>query len=78
MLKHKAGDAPLTPRQQQALSLAAAYPDHTSAELALRLGVAQSTARNLLSGAYLRLGVRSRAAAVAKARHLGLITSSPA
>jgi hypothetical protein len=33
-----------------------------------------STARNLLSGAYLRLGVRNRAAAVAKARQLGLIT----
>ena len=34
-----------------------------------------STVRNLLSGAYLRLGVRNRAAAVAKARQLGLISA---
>ncbi|MEK7784837.1 MAG: hypothetical protein AAB658_05330 [Chloroflexota bacterium] len=33
-----------------------------------------STARNLLSSAYIRLGVRSRTTAVSKARQLGLIT----
>jgi len=37
------------------------------------MNVANSTVRNLLSGAYLRLGVNSRAAAIAKARQLGLI-----
>jgi DNA-binding CsgD family transcriptional regulator len=39
-----------------------------------RLGVSHSTARNLLSGANLRLEVPNRAAAVAKARQLALIT----
>ena len=61
-------------RQLEALSLCAAYPEATTAELADRLGVAHSTLRNLLSGAYLRLNVRSRTAAVAKAQRLGLIT----
>ncbi|MBU0512440.1 MAG: response regulator transcription factor [Chloroflexi bacterium] len=64
----------LTARQLEALSLCAAYPNETTAELAKRLEVANSTFRNLLSGVYIRLEVRSRAAAVAKARHLGLIT----
>jgi DNA-binding NarL/FixJ family response regulator len=73
-LLRNGGEGTLTPRQQEVLSLAAAYPDLTSAQLASTLGIAQSTARNLLSGAYLRLGVRSRSAAIAKARHLGLIT----
>ncbi|MGD2158252.1 MAG: response regulator transcription factor, partial [Anaerolineales bacterium] len=64
----------LTSRQQQALSLSAAYPDSTTAELADRLGVAHSTMRNLLSEAYLRLNVHSRTAAMVKAKQLGLIT----
>ena len=63
----------LTARQQEALALSAAYPDAPLAELAQRLGVMNSTARNLLSGAYLRLGVRNRASAVSRARQLGLI-----
>jgi DNA-binding NarL/FixJ family response regulator len=66
----------LTARQREALSLSAAYPEATLAQLAERLGVMNSTARNLLSGAYLRLGVRNRGAAVAKARQLGLIGGS--
>jgi DNA-binding NarL/FixJ family response regulator len=70
------GAAPqLTARQREALSLSAAYPEATLAQLAERLGVMNSTARNLLSGAYLRLGVRNRAAAVAKARQLGLLAT---
>ena len=64
----------LSPRQLEALSLCAAYPDWTSADLAQKMAVSNSTVRNLLSGAYVRLGVHSRAAAIAKARHLGLIT----
>lgn len=67
-------DATLTPRQLQALSLCLAYPDETSHQLALRLGVTPVTLRNLLSGAYLRLNVRSRASAVAEAQRRGLIT----
>ena len=67
----------LSSRQLEALSLCAAYPDWTSADLAKKMSVANSTVRNLLSGAYLRLGVHSRPAAVAKARQEGLITPDP-
>jgi DNA-binding NarL/FixJ family response regulator len=76
LLKHqpKEGEPLLTPRQLEALSVCAAYPDDSLAALADRLNVAHSTARNLLSGAYVRLGVSHRAAAVDKARKLGLIT----
>ncbi len=74
LLRNNTEEDVLTPRQREALSLAAAYPNLTSSEIADRLGVAQSTVRNLLSSAYLRLGVRNRSAAVTKARQLGLIT----
>src|SRR5574341_1154389 len=68
---------PLTPRQLELLSLCAAYPDLSTADLAQMMSVSNSTVRNLLSSAYLRLGVRSRASAVEKARELGLITPRP-
>jgi two-component system nitrate/nitrite response regulator NarL len=68
---------PLSTRQLEALSLSAAYPDWTSADLAKEMSVANSTARNLLSGAYIRLSVHNRAGAVAKARQLGLISPEP-
>lgn len=76
LLKRPAGElvGPPSPRQLQALSLCAAYPDSTTAELAARLGVANSTMRNLLSTIYLRLNVRTRAAAISKARQAGLIS----
>lgn len=64
----------LTARQSEVLSLLVAYPDLTTADTASRLNVAHSTVRNLLSAAYLRLGVRSRAAAIIEARRLGLVT----
>ena len=67
-------DQPLNARQLEALSLCAAYPDASTAELASRMTIEGSTLRTLLSGAYLKLGVRSRAAALAKARQVGLIT----
>jgi DNA-binding NarL/FixJ family response regulator len=63
----------LSPRQIEILSLCASYPDESTEDLANRLGVASSTVRNLLSNAYLRLGVRSRAAAVTKIQKMGLI-----
>lgn len=66
-------DMILSPRQLEALSLCASYPDATSKELASMMCVADPTVRNLLSKAYERMGVRSRGAAVAKARSLGLI-----
>ena len=67
----------LSPRQLEALSLCAAYPDWTSVELAEKMAASQSTVRNLLSGAYIRLGVHNRTAAIARARQLGLITPEP-
>ena len=73
LLTESPGDMLLTPRQLQALSLCAAYPDASTGELAVKLGVAHSTLRNLLSSAYLRLEVRNRTAAITKARQLGLI-----
>jgi DNA-binding NarL/FixJ family response regulator len=67
-------EQPLNARQLEALSLCAAYPDATTAELADRMRIEGSTLRNLLSGAYLKLGVRTRASAIAKARQIELIT----
>ena len=67
----------LTPRQLELLSLCAAYPDLSTAELAQKMSVSNSTVRNLLSSAYLRLNVHSRTAAIEKARELGLITPRP-
>jgi two-component system nitrate/nitrite response regulator NarL len=63
----------LSLRQLEALSLCAAYPDSSSSELAQKMNVGNSTVRNLLSAAYLKLGVHSRAAAIATARDLGMI-----
>jgi two-component system, NarL family, response regulator NreC len=64
----------LTPRQVAALSLCASNPNWSRSQLADALGVTHSTARNLLSGAYVRLGVNTLPAALAKARSLGLLT----
>ncbi len=73
-----AGTAPiLTPRQLEVLSLCASCPDGDTVFLAKELGVTSSTLRNLLSGAYLRLGVRTRAAAIARAHQLGLLPEKP-
>jgi two-component system nitrate/nitrite response regulator NarL len=76
ILRHQTlkDDNSLTARQLEALSLCVAYPNHTTAQLAEKMSVSNSTVRNLLSGAYIRLGVHTRAAAIAKARELGIIT----
>lgn len=67
-------DVSLSQRQLEVLSLCLAYPDDSTADLAQRMSISNSTVRNLLSGAYIKLGVRTRAAAIAKARKLGVIT----
>jgi two-component system nitrate/nitrite response regulator NarL len=67
-------DQPLSSRQLEALSLCSSYPDWSTAELSRRMSISNSTVRNLLSSAYLRLGVHTRFAAVAKARHMGILT----
>jgi two-component system nitrate/nitrite response regulator NarL len=64
----------LTSRERQVLSLGAAFPNDTTAELARKLNVKNSTVRNLLSKAYFKLDVNNRTAAIAKAREQGLIT----
>ena len=71
-------ESQLSKRQLEALSLCLSFPDSTTAELAQKMSISNSTVRNLLSGAYLRLGVRTRTAAVAKARQLGLISPEAA
>ena len=65
----------LTLRQMEALSLCSAFPDDSTKKLAERMGISSSTLRNLLSAAYVRLGVRTRMAAILKARELGILTS---
>ena len=70
-------DVPLSQRQLEVLSLSLAFPDDTTADLAKKMSVANSTVRNLLSGAYIKLGVRTRAAAIAKARKLGVTPPQP-
>lgn len=63
----------LTERQYEALSLCAAYPDEDTYTLAKQMEISSSTLRNQLSSIYARLEVRTRAAAILKARLLGLI-----
>ena len=70
-------DELLTIRQLEALSLCAAYPNYTTAEFAYMMTISNSTVRNLLSAAYLKLEVNTRAAAISKAQQLGLITPTP-
>lgn len=64
----------LSPRQLEALSLCAAYPDALTTELSQEMAITNSTFRNLLSGAYIKLNVRTRTAAITKAQSLGIIT----
>jgi DNA-binding NarL/FixJ family response regulator len=65
----------LTSRQLEALSVSAAYPDLSTFVLAQKLAVSASTFRNLLSGSYKRLGVYTRAAAIVRARQMGLLVN---
>jgi two-component system, NarL family, nitrate/nitrite response regulator NarL len=67
----------LSTRQLEALSLCGAYPNFSTAELAAKMSISNSTVRNLLSAAYLKLNVSNRAAAISKAQQLGLITPVP-
>lgn len=64
----------LSPRQLEALSLCAAFPGEKSIVLAKKMGIKHSSFRTLLSGAYIKLGARTRADAIARARQMGLIT----
>ncbi len=66
--------SPLAKRQLEVLSLCLSYPDSSTADLATKMSISNSTVRNLLSTSYIKLGVHNRLAAVAKARQLGLIS----
>lgn len=66
----------LTQRQLEVLGLCASYPELSTGEIAIQLNVASSTLRNLLSSAYLRLNVRTRAAALARVRQMGLLSDA--
>jgi DNA-binding NarL/FixJ family response regulator len=68
-------DGGLTPRQIEALTLCAADPEASTPDVARQMGISASTVRNLLSKAYLRLGVTTRMAAVLKAKEMGLIVT---
>ncbi len=75
-LYQKATDtSTLTHRQLEALLLCAAFPSSKTADLAQRMSVSNSTVRNLLSGAYIKLEAHTRAGAIEKARRLGLLTT---
>jgi DNA-binding NarL/FixJ family response regulator len=74
LMKRQPAEPGLTVRQLEILSVMAANPEFTTADVARQLNIAPSTVRNLLSTSYLRLGVRNCAAAVTKARQMGLIT----
>jgi DNA-binding NarL/FixJ family response regulator len=64
---------PLTPRQRELLRHCVLYPNESQQQLAGRMGISASTARNLMSDIYQRLGVATRQAAVEAARQRGLI-----
>ncbi len=68
------GPDALSARQLEALSLCAAYPNQSINDLARQMSLAASTMRNMLSDAYVKLGVNNRGAAIIKAREMGLIT----
>lgn len=65
----------LTPRQYEILMLCASNPDEDTANLAHSLHISDSTLRNILSQIYKKLDVRTKAAAIIKARRLGIIPS---
>lgn len=74
LTKLRKNENTLTERQLEILRLASADPDLTSGEIALKLGIAPSTVRNQMSRTYVTLGVRNSAAAIIKAREMGLIS----
>jgi DNA-binding NarL/FixJ family response regulator len=65
------GWSPLTPRQREILVLVAA--GRSNAEIAGELGIGVETVKTQLNRLFRKLGVRTRAQAVAVARDLGII-----
>ena len=67
----KAGAGPLTPRERAVLRLVAT--GSTNREVAAELGVGEETVKTMLSRAFVKLGARRRAEAVAVAQSRGLL-----
>jgi DNA-binding NarL/FixJ family response regulator len=67
----KAGAGPLTPRERAVLRLVAT--GSTNREVAAELGVGEETVKTMLSRAFVKLGARRRAEAVAVAQARGLL-----
>jgi DNA-binding NarL/FixJ family response regulator len=67
----RAGGGPLTPRERAVLQLVAA--GSTNREVAAELGVGEETVKTMLPRAFVKLGVRRRAEAVAVAQAQGLL-----
>jgi two-component system uhpT operon response regulator UhpA len=67
------GDRLLTKRQTEVLYFCSAYPDESTFTLGKMLNVSGSTLRNILSSIYLKLNVRTRTAAIMKAKELGIL-----
>ena len=67
----RAGAGPLTPRERSVLRLVAA--GSTNREVAAELGIGEETVKTMLSRAFVKLGVRRRAEAVAVAQARGLL-----
>lgn len=62
----------LTNRQMEVLLFSASHPDMSNEQMALQMGIAHSTFRNLLSEAYQKLDVHSKAAAIERVRSMGM------
>lgn len=64
----------LTGRQFEILMLCASQPDEDTRTLANLLEISDSTFRNILSQIYKKLDVRTKTAAIIKARQMGIIS----
>ncbi len=70
------GQSPLTSQQIEILRLLVTHPEWSRSDLVTHLNITSSTLRNTLAHICLRLEVSDLAAAIAKARRLGLLPPS--
>jgi DNA-binding NarL/FixJ family response regulator len=75
-LRKTAKNPQLTVKQAEMLYLCASNPGWSSTRLGDKLGLSPATVRNVMSQVYAKLGVATRAAAVERARELGLIPAA--
>jgi two-component system vancomycin resistance associated response regulator VraR len=65
------GQAPLAPRERQAIRLVAG--GKTNKQIADELGIGEETVKTILERTYIKLGVKRRAEAVLEARSRGIL-----